>query len=406
MRVRVTLFVIVLFVIVSTRLEAQIPCSGTITGPGRKPLPRADVALLTADRVTVLERHQTAPDGSFTLSVPRTGLWVVRCLGVGGRIFDVALYVPDKEPIRLSVSLPGHRYLSGDLVLQAIGDFNLWSIPAAVTLNQTSQGIFEADIPASTDSVTIRLRGYRDDDGIEGIMNAAFVLNPKDLYDARLPVIDGKAHVTVDVRQLDRSRTPAVMVFDRAAGRTRQVAAAMDAWWSGEEEYFAHQNDQALERVPAGTPLPDWNAFVAGLVRQADAQTDTLVRSFWDLGFVCTTMKSKSKAVEKFGTSLRRMRPTSIAWSYSPNTLAYAARNAKWKPSAVASYVQLAMDRHPDQVVRRRVVFNEFVIAFNAEDDAKAKKYYNILTTKYANTPEGAVAKKDYPRAAFTPSKK
>jgi hypothetical protein len=406
MRVRLLAYILTVLVSASTSLDAQIVCSGTVSGPDRKPLPRADVALLTPDRVTVLTRVQTSPDGSFTLSVPRTGLWVVRCMGVGGRVIDVALYVPDKQPIRLAVTLPGHRYLAGDFALQAIGDFNLWSIPKAVTLQQTRPGIFEADLPATTDSVTIRLRGYRDDDGIEGIQHASFILDPKDLYDARLPVIDGKAHVMVDTRQLDRARAPAVIHFEEAPRRTQRIAAAMDAWWSGEEEYFAHQNDQAFDRVPTGTPLPDWNAFVAGLSREAEAETDTLVRSFWDLGFVCTTMKTKSKVIEKLAASLSRMRPTSIAWSYSPNTLGYAARNAQWKEPAVESYVKTAMERHPDVVVRRRVLFNEFAIAFNAEHDARARKYYKILTTKYADTPEGKLARKDYPQAAFSSPKK
>lgn len=401
MRLRHILFLAVVLMGSSASFAAPIECRGTITGPNRKPLPRADVVLLTPDRVTVVATRRAGVDGSFTLAIPATGLWVVRCMGVGGRLTDIALYVPDKRPLQVTVALPAHRYLTGAPAIQVIGDFNLWSIPKAVALAQAAHGIFEAELPASTDTVTIRLRGYRDDEGVEGIANAVYILNAQGGYDARLPVVNGNAHVQVDIRDLHRSDAPAVVTFDQGSPRTQRIAEAMQAWWAGEEEYFAHQNDQALDRLPAGTPLPDWNAFVAGLVRQADAEKDTLVRAFWDIGFVCTTMKSKSRAIEKFARSLARMRATSIAWSYSPNTLSYAARNARWEESAVARYVKTAMDRHPDPVVRRRVLFNEFVIAFNADQDVKATKYFNILTTKYADTPEGRQTVKEYPRGAL-----
>lgn len=406
MRVRQLVILVIVLAGLGPAAGAQTLCSGTVTGPDRKPMPRADVSLLTPDRVTVLRTLRTGADGSFSLGLPAVGLWVVRCTGVGGRLTDIALYVPDTRPIRLSISLPGHRYLAGDLALQVLGDFNLWSIPKAVPLQQTPEGMYEAEIPTTKDSVTIRLRGYRDDEGVEGILHATYVVNAQGTYDARIPAINGKARVRVDPVGIDRSRSAAVISFDQASGRTKRIAEAVHAWWSGEDEYFAHQNDQALDRVPPGTLLPDWNAFVAGLVEKADAEKDTLVRSFWDLGFVCTTMKSKSKAVEKLAHSLSRMRATSIAWSYSPNTLAYAVRNARWQPPAIERYVTIAMDRHPDPVVRRRVLFNEFAIAFDAEQDAKAAKYYGILTTKYASTPEGKQAVKEFPRAAFSRPKK
>ena len=406
MRVHHILFLIALLIGRSASLAAPIECRGMITGPDGKSLPRADVVLLTPDRVTIVATQRAGTDGSFTLAVPSKGLWVVRCMGVGGRLMDVALYVPDTRPIRMTVSLPTHRYLAGDPAMQVIGDFNLWSIPKAIALRQTTNGLFEAELPATTDTVTIRLRGYRDDEGVEGITNASYVLNAQGLYDARLPVVNGKAHVQVDPRKLYRSETPGTITFVQGSPRTQRIAQAIHAWWSGEDDYFAHQNDHALERVPAGTPMPDWNAFVGGLVRQAEAEKDTLVRAFWDLGFVCTTMKSKSRTIEKFSRSLARMGATSIAWSYSPNTLCYAARNAKWEHTAIERYVKTAMDRHPDPVVRRRVLFNEFVIAFNADQDIKAAKYYTVLTTKYADTPEGRQTLKEYPREALEAPKK
>ncbi len=406
MRVRQLFALFIVLAILGASADAQSICSGTVTGPDRNPMPRADVSLLTPDRVTVLQTVRAAADGRFSLEVPAAGLWVVRCTGVGGRLTDIALYVPDSRPIRLSVSLPGHRYLAGELSLQVLGDFNLWSIPNAVALQRTPEGSYEAEIPTTKDSVTIRLRGYRDEDGVEGIVNASFLLNGQGIYDARIPAVQGKALVQVDTRRIDRSRAAAVITFDEASPRTKRIAGAIHAWWSGEDEYFAQQNDHALDRLPAGATLPDWNAFVAGLLRQADAEKDTLVRSFWDLGFVCTTMKTKSKAVENLARSLNRMRATSIAWSYSPNTLAYAVRNAKWSPSAIERYVRNAMDRHRDPVVRRRVLFNEFAIAFDAEKDARAAKYYKILTTKYADTPEGRQALKDYPDPALDAPKK
>jgi hypothetical protein len=386
--------------------SAQTVCSGVVTGPDDKPLARTHVVLLTPDRVTVVKMIETGADGTFSLTIPRNGLWVLRSIGVGGRRNDIPLYAADNEPIAVTVSLGAHRYVPGEPTLGVIGDFNLWSIPKAVPMKRTEEGVYEADIAATTDTITFRLRGLRDDDAAEGIANASYVLNKHGEYDARLPAVKGVARVVLDLRKLDHSGTPARVTFARGSARTQGIAAAIRTWWEGEEEYFAHQTDEAFERESSGKKAPDWNVFLQGLGDRADAEKDALVRSFWDLGYLCVTMKTKHKDLPRIARTLERMPATSIAWSLSPNTLSYIIRNTTWKPSRYEQYARTAMEKHPDEVVRRRVLFNEFVIAFNAERDAVARKYYNILTGKYAKTPEGIETRKSYPRSSLEPAKK
>jgi hypothetical protein len=385
---------------------AQTLCTGVVAGPDGRPFAKAHVVLLTPDRVTVVQVIETAADGSFSLTVPRNGLWVLRSLGTGGMGNDIPLYVPDNEPIAVTVALGAPRYVPGEPTLGVIGNFNLWSIPKAVPMKRTAEGVFEAEIPVTMDTVSIRIRGLRDDEAVEGIENAMFVLNKNGQYDARLLAVNGVVRVVLDLRRLDRSGTPARVTFTKGSARTKGIAAAIREWWEGEEHYFAHQMDVALERETSGREAPDWNALVQGLVLRADAEKDPLIRSFWDLGYCGVAMKSRSKDVQRITRTLDRIPATSIAWSLSPNTLSYIVRNGTWKPRRYEEYIRIAMDKHPDLVVRRRVLFNEFVIAFNGEKDAVAMRYYNLLTGKYAKTPEGIEARKNYPRSAMQRSKK
>lgn len=399
---------LVVFLVLSMAVvaQAQTSCTGFVVGADGTPLAEAHVVLLTPDRVTVVQTRETGPDGSFSLTIPARGLWVLRSIGVGGMRNDIPLYVTDSAPLALTVALASPRYVPGDPTLGVIGDFNLWSIPKAVPMKRNGDGVFEADIPATKDTVTLRIRGLRDDEAVEGIANASFVLNNQGQYDARLKAVNGLVRVVLDVRRLDHTGSPARVTFTKGSAQMRGIVTAIRPWWEGEEEYFAHQMDAALEREVSGRKAPDWNALVQRLVDNGDAERDPLVRTFWDLGYLCISMKSKHKDTQRITRTLERMPATSVAWSLSPNTLSYIIRNGTWKAPAYEQYARTAMEKHPDQVVRRRVVFNEFVIAFNAENDAVATKYYNILTGKYAKTPEGIETRKSYPKSALRQPKK
>jgi hypothetical protein len=383
---------------------AQTVCVGTVTGAGGKPMPLAYASLLTPEGGSILQTVQASDKGAFALTVPRVGIWRLRFSGVGYADEDLALYVPDTNPITIEVALGCYKYLSGEPPLSVVGDFNLWSIPNAVPLRRLLDGTYGADIPASTDSITLRIRGHKDGDGAEGIRGARYVINSQGLYDARVKVDGGSAHVVFDPRVLDRSNRHPQVSFIKASDQTARISAVFQKWWDGERAYFAEQLVAGMDRERLDSTVPDWGKFTSSLLQQAKTEKDPLVRAIASLAYISTALKSRKMDTAAVTRCMKSLSPTSPAWSIHPNILSYAARVTSWSTRLRDKYLQTALEHNPERAVRVAVLCNEFMIAFNADQDAKAAKYYDLLKSKYGDTQAAKDVFKGHPRPD-TPAK-
>ena len=384
-------------------LPAQTTCSGSITGPNGKQLPAAHAALLTPEEGTVVQIVAASPNGEYRLSVPHPGFWLLRCTGVGYAEQRIALYVPSRAPMKINVALGCFHYLPDEPSLAILGDFNLWSVVAAVPLQRDSDGAYRAAITAKKDSIEFRIRGYRDGDGVEGIKDAKFVLNNDGSYNARIRVAGGIGRIVVDPRLLDRSGSHAQFTFVDAPERTRKIASAVREWWDGEHNHFSAQADMAMGRAPLDTPVVEWSSLVASLLRQENEERDSLVASVLALAHLSTGMNARHRDAASLTRSLERISPTSTVWSLNANAMSVAVRIATWPRARQKAYLETAIKKHPERAVRAAVLFSEFQIAFQADNDPNAARYYNLLTGKYADTPQGKRARKEFPRPDSPP---
>ena len=397
---RIRLFVLTVSLVLGVWVEtpAQTICSGRITGSGGKDLPLAHATLLTPDAASVVQIAQASNDGVYRVTAPHPGFWVLRFTGVGYAAQKIALYVPSRSPVTLDVSLGCYHYLPGEPELTVVGDFNLWNIATAVPLLRDVDGTYSATIPTTKDSIEFRIRGYRDGDGVEGIRDASYVLNGEGAYNARIKASGGTARIVVDPRLLDRTGTATQIAFIAASERTRKIASAVREWWEGDHDYFLAQAQIAMGRKPLDTPVVDWNSLVASLLQQENKEHDSLVASVLALAHVSTGVKSRHKDVASLTKSLERLSPTSAVWSLNAIALSAAVRNTSWSKARREGYLQSAMQKNPERRVRVAVLFSEFAIAFQADANVKAARYYDQLTGEYGDTPEGKLVKKQYPR--------
>jgi hypothetical protein len=398
MRVHVVVLAVGVLFALPSQLPAQSTCSGRVTGPGGKTLPAAHASLLTPNRSAVSQSAHAAKNGTFVLTIPHPGYWVLRFSGVGYANQDVALYVPDTNEIRLNVALGSYDYLTGQPALSVIGDFNLWKIPSAVPLKMGGHGVFTADIPATTDSIAFRIRGYRDGDGVEGIEDAAFVLNREGSYDARIKAAGGVARVIVDTRLLDRSGASCKVTFTHATEETRKIALAVKEWWDQEHAYFSNQMAEAMERKPLHKVPMDWGSFTAKLLRQEERERDLLVRPVRSLAYVSAALKARTKNSGSITRAMEHIPPTSPVWLLEPIALSTAVRVATWSDSVREKYIQTMIEHNLDRHARLAVLCNEFMIALDTDKDAKAARYYDLLAAEFAETPEAQEILKKYKR--------
>lgn len=397
MRFRLIVVVILVLVASWSRSQAQCVCSGHVTGPGGKLLPAAHIALMDPDHPSGGQVVQASPDGAYRLTVPRPGFWILRFSGVGYAKESLALYVPGTTPIALNVSLGGYHYIPGETALSVIGDFNYWSIAEAVSLTRGSDGTYGADIPVAGDSITFRIRGYRDGDGAEGLRGATYILNSEGGYDARIRTTGGSARVRVDPSLLDRSGAR-VQVAVEGPEQTRRIVDAVRAWWEGDEAYTAEQSVIAMGRPHLDTTVTDWNAFTLRILRRADTEKDPLVRSVCALAYVSVALKSRHADAAALTRCMDRIPATSPAWSLNPRAMTSAVRGTSWPAAQRERYIEAAIGRNPSASVRVAVICTEFTTALNADQNRKAARYYDLLMEKYGDTQAARDLRKSYPR--------
>jgi hypothetical protein len=385
---------------------AQTVCTGTVTGAGGKPMPLAYASLLTPEGGSILQTVQASDKGEFNLTVPRVGIWRVRFSGVGYADEDLALYVPDTNPITIEVALGCYKYLPGEPPLTVVGDFNLWSIPNAVPLKRLLDGTYSADIPASTDSITLRIRGHKDGDGAEGIRSARYVINSQGLYDARVKVDGGSAHVVFDPQALDRSNRHPQVSFIKASDQTARISAVFQKWWDGERAYFAEQLVAGMDRGRLDSTVPDWGKFTSSLLQLVETQKDPLVRAIASLAYISTALKSRKMDAAAVTRCMKSLSPVSPMWAVHPNILSYGVRNTSWSNRVREKYLQEALEHNPERGVRVAVVCNEFTIAIEADQDAKAARYYDLMKVKYSDMQSAKEVMKRYPRPDVPARKK
>ncbi len=401
------LFLVVVVVLMSwLPTSAQTECTGVVTAPGGKPLIMAHVALLTPDAVSVLQVVQASSEGTYRLTLPRSGFWILRFTGVGYADHSVTLFTQDRKPVELNITLGCYTYYPGDLDLKVIGDFNLWNILTAVPMKKQREGVYSAEIPAKTDSVSFRLRGCRDRESAEGVRNVAYVLNKDGSYNARIRTTGGVAKITFDESLLDRSASSAKEDFVKATRQTKGIAAAVMQWWRGDEDYLGARILAARSHKVLDSTMFDWRPRLADLFQKEQRERDTVVRSVWALAYLSTSLNAHMKDVASSTTCMESLGPASPVWTMNPNALSLCVRNTSWPEARREAYIQAALATQPDRSVKEAVLFNEFTIALLSEQKTKAAGYYDILTTEFADTPTGRMIREKYSRPGTVPKGK
>jgi hypothetical protein len=398
MRVRLSMIVLLMLPALAFHAAAETICSGTVTGPMGRALPAAHVTLQTPDRAANLVTVAVSPGGAYSVVVPREGLWVLRFTGVGYADQSVVLSVPDANPITVSVMLGAYRYNAGKVAPAVNGDFNLWNILNAVSMKKQKDGSYVATVPSKKDSVTFRIRGIRQAESAEGVRGARFVMNREGGYDARVKAVNGKATIVLDMGQLDRSGAHSRVDFPNGTPQTRNVAEAARVWWEGEAAYASGQLTKLFKGKSTGEEPPKWPEFAATLLKKQRQEKDPLVRSVWSLAYVSTGLRLKHKDIPALTSCLEAIAPESPVWAIHPNVMSYAVRNSSWPKERQRAYIESAMNNNPERSARVGVIFNEFIIAYQADDNSGAMPYYDLLMGEYADTPQGQMVAKQYQR--------
>ena len=90
---------------------AQTTVRGKITGADGKPMLMANVSLAQPNDTKAIRSVQAGKDGSFTITIDSSGIWILQCTGVYHEEHDVALYINEPSTIIVDVQLEAYTYL-------------------------------------------------------------------------------------------------------------------------------------------------------------------------------------------------------------------------------------------------------------------------------------------------------
>lgn len=153
---------LLLAVLCCAEASAQAVLHGRVLTPSGGPpaLAHVEASVLHARRRgRAIAQAQVDADGRYTLPLSDSGLYRVTYHGALLSGHEVALYVDGADSIRLDVRM-ARAWLDEDLSFaRLVGSFNGFDYATGLPLAERDDGAFAASLPASADTLTLRLMG-------------------------------------------------------------------------------------------------------------------------------------------------------------------------------------------------------------------------------------------------------
>lgn len=344
--------------------------SGTLVGSDGKALSVSHVHVHLWPEGDVVASVAVGSDGSWSLSVDTTGVFLAWFSGVGHRGERVGLFLTgDEEPIELAVQLGRHELRDAFDAAQLIGDFNEFAEDRGMLqLHRRADGSRTVDVSAASDSLAYQFLGVALTDPIED--PAA----PRVAYDG-----SGGYRSIVD---LDGSFT--TIVFDptslETGGGTGEVRFVNPTSPSGRFGlYTRHLFDRVVSyferraRAEAGganltqmraiydayDPVPDAVMVAAALAAESDPELRDIIL----VTYMAAPIKTEPATA---AASLDEIPPASGAWLVQPSGLAKGL-SAAGDPDRSREYA-LAVLRSPEIGKGRSDELRSVALAWLLED--------------------------------------
>ena len=386
-----------IWIIFSSLTSAHILVEGRLTGAEGKPMPLARVYLTYPSDNNPIKFVNTNKNGWYRIEIDSEGLWMLHFTGVFHHDYSVALYLNNKETIKLNVKLRAYNYFPKFNRVAVIGNFNNWSVPRAVPLKKELNGTYSAVIESKTDSVIYRLINIRTGGEVEGTNLDGFPAKGITGFNSFQFAHDGKAKIIFNPHKLTVSKKKTSFNFLRADKFEKDFADAYATLENTRDIYksnlYAHVEEHRWGYKFNFTP------YINGIAVMLSSEHNRLVRqalqlSYFELKFMSTA--GHYVDVRTSRNTLKIIPPGSVVWSLNPGEMSEAISLAAFAEPLKKKYVMEVVNTNPIARTKEILLREEIDREFHSLNYNSILPYLSILLDQYGDSPEAKLEGRIY----------
>jgi len=141
----------------------------------------------------------------------------------------------------------------------------------------------------------------------------------------------------------------------------------------------------------------DLSAALLSTMAQIKTERDSTLRRELYINYITLSMMAQRTDPSIYMAALREISPGSIVWLLNPHSIYTALNRSGLKSKQHDEYVDRVIEENPSARVKAAVLFDEFMASKLSEHPDKAARYYELLVSKFGDTPEGFAIQKRFP---------
>ncbi len=376
--------------------------TGFLTDPALKPFPKAAVAFTAPDTDFPAARYFDVTDkGTFRVDPGSSRVFILKFIAPFCEPRSVAVYLPKDGPLKLDVRLKPYAWVDDLKDVRVVGDFNGFDFTTGVPLRALSDGTWFADVESETDGLMAYGLAYLvrgDPVTVPGTADE-ITLDSNGDYVSRLKVKPGKVRIVFDPALLPRVFGKAEVIFEHPDSTTAKVAAIYDEMLKRQMGHFI-----ALQAFMGGGHdfkdfRYDWREQVDALRKRIGTEKDDLARqALWIALLDLRRLGSADVDPAAAQKALKAIPPESELWRLGVQYLVFDTIRLAGGLERYRDYFEKVITRNPSRVVRAFTLERGYLVARRDKDEARAQRYYRLLTEDYGDLVPGQRVKGMPPR--------
>ncbi len=409
----ISLLSLILFFVFPT--QGQTTITGTLVGSDGKPMLKAHVHLVklvessfSFGQSKPFVSVEVAKDGTYKISTDQTGPFIVRYTGVHHAHENVLLAVEKPFEEKITVKLPTYKYSQDFTSVKIISDANNFGFQTAQKMTKQPDGTFAAEFETKADIFRYQLVAIAGIDGLNGTQSEDFEYDGSGNYRSVVTPKDGKVRIVFDPKKLVRSHAEAEVRFAKPSSSIARAAAVYKAWMQ-QREAVPQAMAAHLNAGKAGEFTYDASAELKRFSKQYAGEKDPVVKQVLllsQIGLVHLNRPPKPELLpDLLSRAVKEISPASPLWSLNPDAVYSIHITAedfgtppkkpltKSEKAKYQQFVERFLENNPDTQAKAMLVYGKLMIAKSRNDQQAVMKYYDLLTTKFADTRAMTLAK-------------
>ncbi len=387
--------------------QPQSVISGRLVGCDGKPMKKGQVHLIVPwenfDRM-ILTSADVASDGTYRLTLDRTGLYMVYFTGVDHLNLEFPVML--EKPLTVSISARLRSFSPPAEIKEVgiIGDFNAFSKYASGTMNKQPDGTYWSEFETKAPTFSYQVVGPFGPLGklmaVNGTQSDDYVFDKKYLTSYRSVIKTaggGKIRIVFDPKKLSQCPSEAELRFEGNPLVEQFARISMDIEKGIEKIKLAREEEPKPGKGTASI-RDNWAKDLDNLKNRMSGEKDPLLRQALLIGYLRLANTAGITLESDLASQvLDEIPPTSPVWDLDPWVFR-SAGHVPGQEGKYEAYLEKVLEQNPDPNLKAALLYGELS---SVKEPEKARRLLERLVKNYPNSRFTESA-----RRSFSPEKK